>query len=306
MREAFRGYAAAKLARLGGPQLGSLERQLAELARALDSSDDLLRALSDDAFDVTLRLSIADDLLASADPVLRSLVGFAVKYDSPGEFGTGISWLRGRVGAEVEYREGGADPDPPAGRLAVDERIEGFALGVFEEVDSDPVIDEVEDQLFSMSRILESNTDLRLMLSDPTRPLSLRDGILVDLVGDKVDPTTLELLRYVVKENRGELVVHLDRLVERVVDERGRRIASVTSAIDLDDGQVDRLSESLSRRTGRRVTLRTSVDPSVLGGLRIVVADTILDGTVSSRLDLAREALAGQAGTAAGNDERSR
>jgi F-type H+-transporting ATPase subunit delta len=83
----------------------------------------------------------------------------------------------------------------------------------------------------------------------------------------------------------------LDYLVEVAAADRGRRVADVRAAVDLDADERQRLSEALSRTMRRPVELRVRIDPSVLGGIGISVGDTVIDGTVRHRLEQLRESL---------------
>ena len=61
--------------------------------------------------------------------------------------------------------------------------------------------------------------------------------------------------------------------------------AEVRSAVALTADQQDRLRAALANATGRNVDLKVNVDPSVLGGLVATVGDTIIDGSIRTRLD---------------------
>ncbi len=81
---------------------------------------------------------------------------------------------------------------------------------------------------------------------------------------------------------------------ERVAaDVNGERVASVTVAKPLADGDRARLVDVLSRQYGRPVHLNVVVDPSVVGGVLVEIGDDVIDGTVAGRLDTARRRLAG-------------
>ena len=62
-------------------------------------------------------------------------------------------------------------------------------------------------------------------------------------------------------------------------------MAEVTSAVPLDADQQQRLAEALSKRVGHKVSLKVTVDPSIQGGLIAQVGDTVIDGSVRSRLE---------------------
>lgn len=292
VREAVRGYAAAVLDPVATEDLGGVSVEFARFDQAVASSEDLSRVLSDDGLSVGVRASIVEDLLAPALGPVRSLVRFALRSEPPGDFLADLGWFPSRAREEVDYRRGGPDPDPPAGRQAINERLEGYALALFEALDNDSVVDEVEDQLFRMARIIEGNPALDETLSNFDLPVALRVAIIDDLASRRTDRVTAALLRYAVRSNRGQLVGHLDWLSTKVAEERGRRRAEVTSAAPLDDDQRARLAEALSELSGRRVSLQVSVDPALVGGVKAVVGDMVLDGTVRYRLDQVRAALA--------------
>jgi len=75
--------------------------------------------------------------------------------------------------------------------------------------------------------------------------------------------------------------------------QRGRVVAEVVSAIELDEAQEQELTDALSRLQGRAVQLNVAVDPRVLGGISVRIGDEVIDGTVASRLEQARRAVAG-------------
>jgi F-type H+-transporting ATPase subunit delta len=117
-------------------------------------------------------------------------------------------------------------------------------------------------------------------------------GVVYDLLGDRASVVTTNLVALVVGAGRGrELSAIIDRLVERAAGERDAVVAEVRSAIALDDQQRARLAEALGRATGKRVEVRSVVDPTVLGGIVAQVGDTVIDGSIRARLDQLREAI---------------
>ena len=64
---------------------------------------------------------------------------------------------------------------------------------------------------------------------------------------------------------------------------------SVTSAVELDASIVEEIGKEIEQQTGQRVELSSSVDPDVLGGLRLQVGNMVLDATVRNRLEQLRK-----------------
>jgi len=58
----------------------------------------------------------------------------------------------------------------------------------------------------------------------------------------------------------------------------------VTSAVELSPDLRETLRQGLAKATGRNVQLNTTVDPSLIGGVRVQLGNTIIDGSVRRRL----------------------
>jgi len=167
-----------------------------------------------------------------------------------------------------------------------DSRIEGYARGLFEIARAEGTIDEVEDELFRFARSYESSDQLRNALTDEQIPASKRQAIVEDLLGGKVTPTTTQLISMVVGSGRArDLPAIVDKLVARASTAKNLELAEVRSAIPLTPDQETRLAAALANATGKEVNLKVVVDPAVLGGLVATVGDTVIDGTVRTRIE---------------------
>jgi F-type H+-transporting ATPase subunit delta len=167
-----------------------------------------------------------------------------------------------------------------------DARIDGYARGLFEIARAEGTIDEVEDELFRFARSYESNDSLRTALSDEMIPAAKRQSIVEDLLGGKATSTTTQLISMVVGSGRArELPAIVDRLVARASTSKNQEVAEVRTAVALTADQQARLAAALTNATGKAVNLKVVVDPSVLGGVVATVGDTVIDGSVRTRID---------------------
>lgn len=173
------------------------------------------------------------------------------------------------------------------------ERIDAYAAAMFEVARAEDVVETVEDELFRVARTFEANEELRSTLTDPSVPLDRRLGILDDLLGTgQASPVTSALVLFVVAAGRGrDLPAIIDKLVERAAGERDEVVAEVRTAIPLDAELRERVAAALSSATGKTVSVKSVVDPSVLGGVMARIGDTVFDGSVRHRLDQLKEAI---------------
>lgn len=172
------------------------------------------------------------------------------------------------------------------------DRTEAYANALLEVARAEGNLERVEAELYEVARVVERNEDLRSRLTDQALPVDLRQGIVEDLLGGRAQPTTTALVSFIVGAGRArDLPAIVDRMVQRSAETRSEVVAEVTSAIPLDEDQIARLSRALSERTGKQVSLRVSVDPSILGGIVATIGDTVIDGSVRRRLEQLRESI---------------
>jgi len=170
--------------------------------------------------------------------------------------------------------------------MSTDVRIDGYARALFEIARAEGTLDEVEDELFRFARSYESSDALRNTLTDEQVPVAKRQAIVEDLLGGKATSTTTQLVSLVVGSGRGrDLPAIIDRLVARASSSKNLSVAEVRSAVALTDDQQARLAAALANATGKQVNLKVVVDPSVLGGLVATIDDTVIDGSVRTRID---------------------
>jgi F-type H+-transporting ATPase subunit delta len=165
-------------------------------------------------------------------------------------------------------------------------RVEGYARALFEIARAEGNLDEVEDELFRLARTLETNEPLRSALTDELVPAAKRQALVEDLLGGRSTGTTTQLVSLVIGSGRGrDLPEIIDQLVHRAAALRDEAVAEVRTAVKLTADQETRLAAALANATGKQVSLRAIVDPSVLGGVLATVGDTVIDGSVRTRLE---------------------
>lgn len=159
----------------------------------------------------------------------------------------------------------------------------------------DGTLDDVEDELFRFSRIIGGDPDLRRALDDRGQPPARRAELARGLLAGKASPVTVALIAQGVRSTgHPSADLALDDLLEITAARRQRSVATVRSAVALNDTQLDRLAAALSTLYGRGIEVRVDVDPAVKGGLVVRVGDEIIDGSVVGRLAAARSGLGGE------------
>ena len=119
------------------------------------------------------------------------------------------------------------------------------------------------------------------------RKLQLLQDTLKDL-----SPTVLNLLGLLTSKGGLTALPGILSEYQRLLDEsQGRERAEVTAALDLDEGQKERLGRQLSALLDKEVVLTTRTDEEVLGGVLVKIGDRIIDGSARGRLQSLRRSV---------------
>jgi F-type H+-transporting ATPase subunit delta len=149
------------------------------------------------------------------------------------------------------------------------------------------------DELFAFAQAVEQNPELRDALSDPVRSTDDKASLIDSLLGGKALPATVTLAKQALAGTYRTVPAALAEYQKVAAAVHDEGVATVRVAKPLTEGETERLAAALQRTYGRAVHLNLLVDPTVLGGIKVEIGDDVIDGTVASRLDDARRALAG-------------
>jgi F-type H+-transporting ATPase subunit delta len=149
------------------------------------------------------------------------------------------------------------------------------------------------EQLERVSAVLAGQAEARLVLENPTVPTERRKDLL-EKIGSAagLDAPVRNFLGLLIERNRLDILPDVVSSYAALLDEKqGVVRATVTSALELDPAQRERVAAQLQSLTGKKVRLEAAVDPSLIGGLVAQVGSTIYDGSVRSRLQTFRNHL---------------
>lgn len=105
------------------------------------------------------------------------------------------------------------------------------------------------------------------------------------IAAGKFDDIVANSFRLLTQRNRLSLVPLIARYFSDMKDEHdGVTRATLASAVPLSQSQLESIQSNLSKGLGKQVILQTTVNPTLLGGVKLEVAGKTLDGTVKGRL----------------------
>ena len=171
----------------------------------------------------------------------------------------------------------------------MEEIAEVYARALFEAAKDDGVLDRVHDELGQFVDALDEDRNLQVFLFSPYFSSEEKKQGVRRIVTD-ADERLLNFLELLAERHRMPVLFRIRRIFDDLWAEENKLLSvTVTSATELDQSLVDDIGKRIEEQTGRRVELSSSVDPDVLGGLRVRVGNMVLDATVRNRLEQLRK-----------------
>ena len=174
----------------------------------------------------------------------------------------------------------------------MEEIAQVYARSLFEVAQERGELDVVREQLGQFADALEENRELATFFFSPYFSTEeKKDGLHRTVEG--ASDAVRNFLELLVENHRMPVIFRVRREFDSLWEEANRLLpVEITSAIALDESVAARIGEEIGRQTGRRVELKSTVDPAVIGGLVVRVGNSILDASIRARLETLRTQVA--------------
>jgi F-type H+-transporting ATPase subunit delta len=154
-------------------------------------------------------------------------------------------------------------------------------------------LEELENDLFSFNQAVASDHEVQRALSEPQASAAAKVRLAERLVPGASEEAKV-LIAQAVSAPRGIKPTNLvARFAELAAKRQQRWIATVRVTRPLTETQFARLQAGLNSLYGRELKVNISVDPELIGGIRVQVGDEVLDASVVTRLGELHRQLAG-------------
>ncbi|MEW6689311.1 MAG: F0F1 ATP synthase subunit delta [Pseudomonadota bacterium] len=133
---------------------------------------------------------------------------------------------------------------------------------------------------------------VRAAIGDPNLPAAKVAGLFIAVLAGKLSGEAENFVRVLAENGRLEVLAEIRSQFEALKNAReGVLEAEVQTAFEMDQAQLADLVARLEKKTGRKVRARVSVDKSLLGGVRVVIGDKVIDGSARAQLAALETAL---------------
>nr|WMP11826.1 ATP synthase subunit delta [Laurencia australis]WMP12037.1 ATP synthase subunit delta [Laurencia australis] len=162
-----------------------------------------------------------------------------------------------------------------------------YAEALLDIAKQDSSLDDFTQNLSSISTIVSESKELRELLFNPIIDGTVKKEILKNLFINQVNDSILNFLYILVDRRR---INSLDVIIEKYLELNYRLesivIAEISSAVDLNDTQVEALTKQIKLMTqSNKVRLIVNINPSLIGGFVIKIGSKIIDTSLSGKLN---------------------
>jgi F-type H+-transporting ATPase subunit delta len=168
-----------------------------------------------------------------------------------------------------------------------------YARALLEAIVPDGNPEQVERDLTAFANLVAGSSELQRTFANPAVPVSAKRRVVEKLLSHlQVSLPVAKLLLLFAERDRLALVGELAAAYrDRLMEYRQVARAEVTTAAPLAPEQVAQLQQQLAAATGRRLTMTTRVDPSLIGGAVARVGSIVYDSSIATQLQRIRQRL---------------
>lgn len=170
-----------------------------------------------------------------------------------------------------------------------------YAKALVEIGQSNNALDKYGSDLTALKEIILESKDFREVLVSPVFTKDDKKKIAGEILAKiGADTVVKNFVNVLIDRKRIDQLNGIETAYQLNVDEiRGITRGEVTSSEPLEKSDLSRVTEVLSKISGKMVIVTTKVDPTLIGGLVAKVGDMVFDGTIRTQLNQLKESLKG-------------
>jgi F-type H+-transporting ATPase subunit delta len=166
-----------------------------------------------------------------------------------------------------------------------------YAEAAFKLADAAGTLGKWSEMLAALAQVAQ-DARVRAAVVDPNLSDAQVAGLFIAILAGKLSGEAENFVRVLAQNNRLPLLPEIHRQFEALKNEREGVIeAEILSAFPLSDAQLADLVQRLEKKTGRKVRTKVHIDKDLIGGVKLVLGDKVIDGSARAQLSALETAL---------------
>ncbi|SOD17376.1 F0F1 ATP synthase subunit delta [Nitrosomonas ureae] len=147
-------------------------------------------------------------------------------------------------------------------------------------------------KILQLAASIAEDSQMKLLVGNPRISISQLSELILDVGGKKFPSEARNLIMLMVENKRVLLLSQVSQLFEQLkAQHEGILEARIISAFKMQNDQIDKLIDNLERKFNRKIEAQVSIDPELIGGVKVEIGDETLDASVRGKLEAMAVAL---------------
>jgi F-type H+-transporting ATPase subunit delta len=167
-----------------------------------------------------------------------------------------------------------------------------YADALLELAGTDATLEEIEQEILEVNRILFSDKEVREFVLSPMIGMDDKESVLNKALHGQVRELVSSYIGLLNQKNRLEFLPEITEVFSKGVDRvRGRRKVVVTSREPLVDQALDRIRKKLENKYNVKVLIENQISDKMIGGFKIQMGDILVDASIRTKLSTIKQSL---------------
>lgn len=174
----------------------------------------------------------------------------------------------------------------------MNEIADRYGEALFELAEENHTLTSKKEQAESLIQVIEETGDFDLFLRAIKVTKDEKKATVKKIFNDYYDEDMIHLIELLIDRDR---TYYLRDILEKFNELANQKLGIVTgvvqSARKLSEKDMNRISQALEKKTGKKVLLRNKVDEKLIAGIKVTIGNTVTDVTVKREIEEMRRAL---------------
>lgn len=140
-------------------------------------------------------------------------------------------------------------------------------------------------QMLGFVSQVAADPQMAAALDNPKLTAADKEALLLKVCGERLDANGRNFVRVLIEADRIGVLPQIAALFDGLKDAaEGVAKARIDTAFPLSADELAGIKSALERHFGKKIEATVAVDPELIGGARITVGDTVIDGSVQAKL----------------------
>ncbi len=147
-------------------------------------------------------------------------------------------------------------------------------------------LEEFKEEIKAISQVLENEPKLKTIFEHPKLSKNEKKDIVDSIFKGRVSQEVLNLCYILVDKGRETHLADVSEEYIKLSNEKQGIVEAVAiTAVHMNDEEMKKLEDKLSKNLGKKVLLSNVIDSTVIGGVLVKIGDKIIDASIKGRFE---------------------